>query len=823
MRTFTYEEALKASLEYFDGDELAANVFLTKYALTDDNEQILESEPSKMHDRLAKEFHRIESKYPNPLSFDQIRESLDCFRYIVPQGSPMSAVGNNYHLQTVGNCYVIQGPKDSYGGILKTDQEEAQIAKRRGGIGFDISAIRPKGLPTKNAAKTTDGIGVFMERYSNTCREVAQNGRRGALLLTIDCHHPEIETFISIKRDLKKVTGANISIKWSDEFLNAVEREEKVQLRFPVNPGLKEYKMEKWVDAKLVWDKFVESAHFSAEPGCLFWDTTLRQSPADIYAEDGFRTISGNPCGEILMSEDSCRLLLLNLFSFVDNPFTGKATFNYDKFKHYVVMAQRMMDDLVDIELEKIEAILAKIEADPEDEDIKAVERNLWLRLKESCIKGRRTGLGLTAIADTIAALGIRFGSKKSITVVEEIYKTLAISAYKSSCILAKERGAFPVYSYKKEKDHPFIRQIMDADPEIEVLSQKYGRRNIAITTTAPCGSVSILTQTSSGIEPVFMLKYARRRKINPSDLNARVDFIDALGDKWQEYSVYHHAFQKWMDITGKNSVEDSPYYQATAAEIDWKAGVLLQAAAQKWVCHAISRTTNLPNEASVKDIHDVYWLGWKSGCKGMTVYRDGCRDGVLISESRTANDGVKNGRPMEIVPTHAPKRPEVLPCEIHHASIKGQKWIILVGLLMGKPYEMFAGEAEQLVLPPKLKTGIIAKVKQGHYNLHVGDGDEELVVKNIVKVFDNPESAWATRLVSMSLRHGVNVDFIVEQLSKDGNVADANKVLARVLKKYIPDGTIVQTNQSCPQCGSKDLRYEEGCVKCLACTFSKC
>jgi ribonucleoside-diphosphate reductase alpha chain len=817
MTVFDYDYALSASAKYFDGDDLAAKAFVDKYALRNSDGQLLEATPDALHDRLASEFARIEEKYPNPVPFARIRQSMDRFKYIVPQGSPMAAIGNNYHLQTVGNCYVIQGPADSFGGIHKTDEEEAQIMKRRGGVGFDISNIRPKGLPTKNTARTTDGIGVFMEQFSDTCRRVAQGGRRGALLLTIDCHHPEILTFIKIKQDLKRVTGANISIRWSNEFLTAVENQTTVQLRFPVQPNLKKYLVDVNVPAAEIWNEFVAAAHGSAEPGCLFWDTVLERSPADIYADQGFRTISGNPCGEILMSADSCRLLLLNAFSFVVNPFAKNAYFDFDLFADYVKLAQRLMDDLVDIELEKIDQILKKINSDPEDEEMKSRERNLWLGFRQACVNGRRTGLGLTAIGDTMAALGLKYGSRACVDAVEAIYKSLCLNSYKTSCELAKERGAFPIYDFQEESGHPFIEQIYKADPEIKKLAQKFGRRNIAITTTAPCGTVSLMTQTSSGIEPVFMLRYKRRKKINPSDTDAKVDFVDALGDKWQEFIVQHHGFMKWQQVSGKTEVEDSPYYQSTANEISWTGGVDVQAAAQKWVCHAISRTTNLPANATIEDVHSVYWRGWKSGCKGMTVYRDGCRSGVLVSDDAPETDA--GGRPTKIIPTHAPKRPEELPCDIHHVSIKGQKWVILVGILGEKPYEMFAGAAEQLVLPTKMKSGRIKKVKQGHYNLHLGEGEDEMVVKNIVRVFDNPEFAWATRVISMSLRHGVDVAYICDQLNKEGLIIDTNKVMARVLKKYL----VGEARGKCDSCGSTNIIFEESCKKCLDCGIGKC
>lgn len=819
---FTYEEALAASREYFNGDELAADVFVNKYALRDNSSNILESNPDQMHRRAAKELARIEAKYVNPLSEDEIYNRLKHFKEIVLQGSPMSAIGNQYQLQSLSNCFVIPSPYDSYAGILKTDQEMVQIAKRRGGIGFDISNIRPKGLVTHNAAKTTDGIAVFMERYSNTCREVAQSGRRGALLLSISCHHPEIMTFINIKRDLKKVTGANISIRFTDEFMRAVQNNEQVELRFPVEQDAKHI-VKTMTNAREIWDAFIDSAWSSAEPGALYWSTALRKTPSDIYTAEGFGSKSTNPCGEIILSEyDSCRLTVINTLAFVKNPYTSRAKFDFEKFAEAVEIGQRLMDDIIDLELEAVDKIIQKIDSDPEPDDIKIFELGLWHKIKAAAMQGRRTGLGITALGDTLAAMGITYGAKNSISMTESIYKQLAVSAYRSSVNLAKERGAFPIWSKEKEKGHEFLEQILKSDHTLARDHAKYGRRNIALTTTAPTGSVSIMTQTTSGIEPVFLTHYKRRRKINPEDKVSKVDFVDQTGDSWQEYTVYHHGVKRWMEVTGETDISKSPYAGATANDIDWEASVDLQAAAQKWICHAISKTCNIPNNAPKELVDKIYMRAWEKGCKGFTVYRDGCRSGVLVAESAPKKDN--QGRPTQITPVHAPKRPHILDCEIHQATVKGSKWTVFVGMLEDKPYELFAGASDKLSLPAKCKVGKIAKIKQGQYDLHVDIGDDEpLIIKDVVNVFNNPESAWATRMISMSLRHGVEVDFVVEQLNKDGGIADANKVLARILKKYIPDGTKVKSSAKCLSCGSSNLVYAEGCLTCLDCGSSKC
>jgi len=816
----TFDEAFKESLEYFDGDELAASVFVTKYALQDNEGNFLETSPKDMHRRIAKEFSRIEQKYENPMPEDVIYNLLKNFKYVVPQGSPMSGVGNKYQIQSLSNCFVVKCPEDSYGGILKTDQEQVQIMKRRGGVGFDVSTIRPRGLRTSNAAKTTDGIGVFMERFSNSCREVAQGGRRGALMLTISVHHPDIETFVKIKRDLTKVTGANISIRLTDEFMKAVEKDSDYELRFPVEKDADRL-VSKNISAKSIWDQVIESAHRSAEPGLLFWDNVLNYTPAQIYKDDGFHTISTNPCSEITLSAyDSCRLLLLNLTSFVNNPFEKNAKFDYELFNEYTQKSQRLMDDLIDLELECVDKIIQKIQKDPEALDTKRVELDLWNKIKKAALDGRRTGLGITGLGDTLAMLGLKYGSKQSIVKTEKIYRELAIASYKSSCILANERGAFPVYDYEKEEGHPFIERLFEYSPELRHLHKAHGRRNIALTTTAPCGSVSVLTQTTSGIEPPFMVKYTRRKKVNPSDLNAQVDFVDDLGDKWQEFDVYHHGYKKWMDTTGKTKIEESPYYGATANEIVWETAVDLQAAAQKWVCHAISKTINLPADVTIDDVKKVYWRGWKKGLKGVTVYRDGCRSGVLV---RTPEDNPS-------FRTHsAPKRPEELDCHIHHASIKGEAWTILVGLFNDRPYEVMGGLQKYIEIPKKYKKGTIIKhhykTKNSRYDLKIGKNGDEILIKGIVSVFDNPNHAGFTRTISLALRHGAPIQYIVEQLQKDTemDMFSFSKVIARVMKSYIKDGT-VPGKTACENCSAEGtLVYQEGCVMCTSCGHGKC
>ena len=814
----SFNDAIESSKDYFDGDELSANVFVTKYALSTKEGEILEKTPDDMHTRMAREFSRIEKKYPNPLTEDEIYNLFKDFKYVIPQGSPMAGIGNNHRIQSLSNCFVIESPHDSYGGICKTDQELVQIAKRRGGVGFDISTIRPKGLPTGNAARTTDGIEVFMDRFSNSCREVAQGGRRGALMLTISVHHPQIRDFTKIKRDLTRITGANISVRLSDEFLNAVKEKADYEVRFPVNSDSPE--ISEMISAESVWDEIIESAHASAEPGLLFWDVAKSMTPSDVYEEEGFGSQSTNPCGEIILSPyDSCRLMVVNLLSFVNRPFSKDAEFDYKFMGEVVQKAQRLMDDMIDLEIEQVDKIISKIKRDPEPQAVKQIELDLWKNIKMQAILGRRTGLGVTAVGDALAALGLRYGSDKSIETVENFYRNLTINAYRSSCIMAKERGAFEVHDHDKERGHPFLERIWEASPDVYEMSKKYGRRNIALTTTAPAGSVSTLTQTTSGIEPAYLLKYTRRKKLTENDLDGRVDFIDDSGDRWQEYVVYHHGFKKWMEASGLSDTEKSPYRSSTSNDIDWVSKVKVQAAAQKWICHAISNTTNVPSDTDVETIKKIYMTGWKSGCKGVTVYRDGCRSGVLVST--TKEDKFKT--------YEAPERPDELTCHIHHATIKGEAWTVMVGLLDGRPYEVMGGLQKYIEIPRKYKKGIIIKhaykSKNSRYDLQIGKNGDGFLIKDIVSVFDNPNHAGYTRTISLALRQGAPIQYVVEQLLKDRemDMFSFSKVIARVLKTYIEDGTVPGKSE-CENCGAEDsLRYQEGCVGCASCGYAKC
>jgi ribonucleoside-diphosphate reductase alpha chain len=836
-KTYTYDEVRDASLVYFGGDTLAADVFAGKYALRDSDGAYLELTPFDMHRRLAQEFARIEARYPNPMSFDDILDLLAGHETgsdrrtmgdIVPQGSPMSAIGNEYQYQSLSNCFVIDGAHDSYAGILHTDQEQVQLMKRRGGVGHDLSKIRPKGLKTANAAGTTDGIGVFMERFSQSTREVAQGGRRGALMLTISCHHPEIRTFINIKKDKTKVTGANISVKLTDEFMQAVKDGTTVQLRFPVESDVP-HVVEEFVDAKALWDEIIDAAHASAEPGLLFWDNVLKNGPADAYQKH--KSVATNPCGEItLASYDSCRLLLLNLSRFVTDPFTPTAKFDDSRFSVVVQKAQRLMDDMIDLELEAIDRIRQKIWDDPEPLHIKKIELDLWERVRYKAQNARRTGLGVTALGDMLAMLGVKYGSPESLDIAESAYRSLALNAYRSTVKMAEERGAFPDFNFSEEEEHPFIERILDLDPDLRANYENFGRRNIALTTTAPAGSVSILTQTTSGCEPVFQAAYTRRKKVNPNDLQARIDFIDALGDRWQHFEVLHHGLQQWKSVTGNSDITKSPYHGAQANEIDWNSRVDLQARAQKWVCHSISSTINLPKETTKETVSELYMRGWLSGCKGLTIYRDGCRDGVLVTKSETEPQTV-NGRPTSIIETHAPVRPKSLQCDIHHATVRGDKYVVIVGLLHGRPYEVFAGLSQQIEIPKKIKGGTLVKNGKNEsglstYRLEVSLGDDEvLAFRDIVTLFDNPLYGALTRMVSMSLRHGCPVEHLVEQLKKDkhADITSFSSVIARVLAKHYMSDAPITTGEACSVCKSTNLRREQGCISCVDCGASRC
>lgn len=1138
---YTREQVIEKSTEYFEGDVLAATVFADKYALCDLESNYFELTPDDMHRRLAKEFARIESKYPNPMSEEEIYEGMKNFEYIVPQGSPMAAIGNEYQIQSTSNCFVIGSPEDSYGGICKTDQELVQLAKRRSGIGFNISNIRPKGVITKNAAKTTDGISIFMDRFSNSCKEVAQNSRRGALILVLDIRHPEVETFINIKKDKTRVTGANISVVINDEFMNAVKNDEEYEQKWPIDSETPT--ISKKVKARYIWNQIIHNAWESAEPGLLFWGNVEKNTPSDVYKE--FKSIATNPCqpfstkvltkigikelgeinindeiwskegwtkvlnkwssgikdvykastnigdfystenhkivsngikvelkdaktidmclgdfninsksidlqdvmdglvfgdgsvhkasndlvyfivgendkdyfnhpikdyfikarpgikpgsyevkttitsnelpktferkiserflkgtpnkvigfllglfsangsisgqrvclkassfevikdvmlmlssigirsyyttnksksqkfsngtyimkesydinittdrnkfydmigfiqqykmdklksiidsikpackknktsyeiksytkhsteevfditvdnnshtfwsygfdtsncGEIVLSKnDSCRLVTMNLLSFVENKFKENAEFNFDKFSTYVYKAQKMMDDLIDLELESVDKIINKIITDPENDDTKMIELNLWKDIRNTCEKGRRTGLGITALGDALAAIGIRYGSKESINMTEEIYKSLCLNSYKASIDMAKDRGSFSVFDYEKEKDHEYLSRIIsNLSDEYKEAYKKYGRRNIALTTTAPTGSVSLLTRTTSGIEPVFKISYKRRKKV--SNINDRVDFVDVVGDKWQEYKVYHNQFNVWSKITGKTLEEESPWFKATSEDVDWEGSVYLQAAAQKWVDHSISKTCNLPNDATEDIVANVYMKAWESGCKGFTVYRDGCRDGVLISDKVQVNNKFSEN--------NAPKRPENLKCEIHQVKIKGESWTIMVGLFEDKPYEIFGGKSQYVSIPKKIKTGELIKhpkkkeSNKSVYDLKFGETEDPTIIKDVAKVFENPTEGEFTRIISLSLRHGAPVVHVVEQLQKEENsdMYSFSRVVARVLKGYIKEGTV--TSSKCPNCGAK-IVFVEGCKKCSEnCGYSAC
>ncbi len=829
------DEIMRSCIEYFKGDALAADVWVNKYALRD-GDNVYELNPDQMHRRLAREFARIENKYANPMSEDTIYELLKDFKYIIPQGSPMAGIGNDFQVVSLSNCFVIGNPinSDSYGGILKIDQEQVQLMKRRGGVGHDLSHIRPKMSPVKNSALTSTGIVPFMERYSNTTKEVAQGGRRGALMLSISIKHPDAEDFIDAKMELNKITGANVSVRIDDEFMRCVVSGKPYQQQFRTDSDTPDITKE--IDARVLWKKIIHNAWQSAEPGVLFWDTIIRESVPDCYQSFGFRTISTNPCGEIpLCAYDSCRLLAINVNSYVKNPFTDKAEFDFDLFKEHVQKGQRLMDDLIDLEMEKIERILAKIESDPEPEEIKRVEKELWLNIKMKCLEGRRTGFGITAEGDMLAAMGLVYGTDQATDFAVEVQKTLACSAYRSSAIMAKERGAFPIYSTKLEEKNPFIQRLKTADPEMYAMMKEHGRRNIALLTIAPTGSVSICTQTSSGIEPAFLISYKRRRKVNPNDSKANISFYDAEGQAWEEYNVLHHKFALWAEINGYNVedmkykyteeqlqkvIEKSPYHNATANCVNWVNKVKMQGAIQKWVDHSISVTVNIPKETSEEIVDKIYQTAWESGCKGMTIYRDGSRDGVLVSNNQ------KNSSFTE---TKAPKRPKKLEAEIIRFQNEKEKWIAVVGLYENHPYEIFSGRADSFVLPNSVDKGWVIRVKEdgapARYDFQFLDSDGyKVTIEGLSRMFKKEYWNYA-KLISGILRHGMPIPNVIELISKltldTDSINTWKNGIARALKRYVKDGTVVE-GEKCPQCGEAVI-YTGGCKQCSSCGWSKC
>ena len=846
-KTFTQEEITNATLEYFKGDDLATKVWSTKYALKDSFGNIYELTPDDMHHRLAREVARIERKYPNPLSEDELFELFRDFKYIVPQGSPMTGIGNNFQVASLSNCFVIgfDSDSDSYGAIIKIDEEQVQLMKRRGGVGHDLSHIRPKGSPVKNSALTSTGIVPFMERYSNSTREVAQDGRRGALMLSVSIKHPDSESFIDAKMESGKVTGANVSVKIHDDFMEAAINNKPYTQQYPVLSKEPWYKIE--VDANTLWGKIVHNAWQSAEPGILFWDTIIRESVPDCYADLGYKTVSTNPCGEIpLCPYDSCRLIAINLYSYIIKPFTPEATFDFELFHKHVGLAQRIMDDIIDLEMEKIDKIIAKIESDPEDDAIKNTEYQLWDKIKTKTSQGRRTGVGTTGEGDMLAALGLRYGTDEATDFSEKVHKAVAIAAYSSSVAMAKERGAFIVYDAKREENNPYIKRLREAAPQLYDEMMKYGRRNIACLTIAPTGTTSIMTQTTSGIEPVFMLVYTRRRKVNPSDKNVRVDFVDENSDSWEEYTVFHHKFVTWMEAnnysTTKNYskeeidelVAKSPYYKATANDIDWLKKVQMQGRVQKWVDHSISVTINLPSDATEELVGHLYEEAWRCGCKGVTVYRDGSRAGVLIAveEKKDEKKEEKKENCFCYDENHV-TRPKELVCDVVRFQNAKDKWIAFVGLYNGRPYEIFTGLAddeEGILLPKTVNEGRIIKTLDENgtkrYDFQfVNKRGYKTTVEGLSHKFDKEFWNYA-KLISGVLRYGMPIDQVIKLVSGlqlDNESINTWKVgVERALKKYIPDGTQIK-EQPCPECGQKALVYQEGCLTCKNCGYSRC
>lgn len=836
--TFTYDEAYESTLKYFNGDDLAAKVWVSKYALKDSDGNIYEKNPDDMHRRIASEIARIEANYPNALSEKEVFNLIKNFKYIIPQGSPMTGIGNDFQIASLSNCFVIGSgtQSDSYGSIMKIDQEQVQLMKRRGGVGHDLSHIRPKGSAVKNSALTSTGLVPFMERYSNSTREVAQDGRRGALMLSVSINHPDSGDFVSAKLEQGKITGANISVRIDDEFMKAVVENENYIQKYPIHSDNPKFSRE--IKATELWDKIIHNAWKSAEPGILFWDTITRESLPDCYADLGYETVSTNPCGEIpLCPYDSCRLFAVNLFSYVENPFTKEAEFNFELFKEHVGYAQRMMDDIIDLEIEKIDAILAKIDADPENNEIKLTERNLWLNIRQKTIEGRRTGVGITAEGDMLAALNIQYGSKEGNEFSTLVHKTLALAAYRSSMEMAKERGAFAIFEAKRELRNPFMLRIKEADEQLYADLQKYGRRNIALLTIAPTGSTSLMSQTTSGIEPVFLPAYKRRRKVNPNDRDVRVDFIDEVGDHWEEYIVFHHRFKQWMEVNGLDTeknytqqeinkiIESSPYHKATSNDVDWLSKVEMQGAIQKWVDHSISVTINIPNDATEELVNQLYIKAWEVGCKGVTVYREGSRSGVLIS-----NEEKKEETPASTsFPT---TRPQVLETEIVRFQNNKEKWIAFIGLIDRKPYEIFTGLAddeEGISLPRWVNEGVIIKNRdengKSRYDFQFKNlRGYKTTIEGLSHKF-NPEFWNYAKLISGTLRHGMPIQNVVELINRleldSESINNWKAGVARALKRYIADGS--EAAGRCSNCSSDQVVYQEGCLICKNCGSSKC
>ena len=842
--TYTFDEAYKASLDYFTGDELAAKVWVNKYALKDAFGNIYEKSPADMHHRLAREIARIEKNYPNPLTEAELFDLFDHFRYIIPQGSPMTGIGNEFQIASLSNCFVIglDGSADSYGAIIRIDEEQVQLMKRRGGVGHDLSHIRPKGSPVKNSALTSTGLVPFMERYSNSTREVAQDGRRGALMLTVSIKHPDSESFIDAKMVEGKVTGANVSVKIDDEFMQAVVNETSYMQQYPINSADPSYV--KQVDASALWKKIIHNAWKSAEPGVLFWDTILRESVPDTYADLGFRTVSTNPCGEIpLCPYDSCRLLAINLYSYVKDPFTAQATFDFELFRQHVQLAQRIMDDIIDLEAEKIEKILEKIDSDPESVEVKQSERHLWEKIRQKTLLGRRTGVGITAEGDMLAALGLRYGTEEATDFAEQVQKSLALAAYNSSVQMAKERGAFAIYDAKREEQNPFIQRLREADPQLYTAMTTYGRRNIACLTIAPTGTTSLMTQTTSGIEPVFLPVYKRRRKVNPNDAESRVDYVDETGDAFEEYIVFHHKFVTWMEANGyptskrytqtevDNLVAKSPYFKATSNDVDWLMKVRMQGRIQKWVDHSISVTINLPSDVSEDLVIQLYVEAWKCGCKGCTVYRDGSRSGVLISTDNKKKK--KEDCNCMQAPIIVAKRPRELDADVVRFQNNREKWIAFVGLLNGRPYEIFTGLAddeEGIMLPKNIAKGTIIKSYdedgQKHYDFQFKNKrGYKMTIEGLDGKF-RPEYWNYAKLISGVLRYGMPIDQVIKLVQgmelNNESINTWKNGVERALKKYLPNGTVAK-GQTCPNCGQETLVYQEGCLICTNCGASRC